>query len=333
MNEPQDALSFCWWNLHDFAHFDAERASDRRWPKREIDFTTERDRILAALREMFAGKYPDLLAICEVTREAAVALCGLMSPAFDLSVAPRYPHDDGFQVAVLFRRGAGFSADLPLLSAQELDVSEETRPMIPVRFTRGAQVIRFVACHWTSFDNLHSRTTRRKLAEHLKGDTYEFLQPNASPPLPRHTVILGDLNEEPTSDIFEGHLSTERDHDSSRSAHHWRDRNQRRVRLYNAAWRYLGEQVAYRGGAPTASLAGTFYNGTIGWRTFDHLIVSGSLLGASPPYLDEANTRVAVTNTMRSSRGTVEPFDPVSKSGISDHLPIVGRIVLPEDVK
>ncbi len=332
MNGPQDSLSFCWWNLHDFSHFDAKRASDPRRPKREIDFAAKRDRILSALREMFAGGFPDLLAVCEITREAAAELRSLMSPAFDLSYAPPYPHDDGFQVAVFFRRDIGFSADVPLVSAEELDVSEETRPMIPVRFSRGGQVIRFIACHWTSFDKPQSRSTRRKLAEYLKGNTYDFLQPNTSTPLPHHTVILGDLNEEPTSDIFEEDLLAVRDHDSSRYIH-WRDRNQRRVRLYNAAWRYLGEQVPYRGGVPGPGLAGTFYNDKLGWRTFDHLIVSGSLLEAPPPYLDEGSTRVAVTATMRSPDGTLRPFEPVGSSGISDHLPIMGRIILSEGTK
>ena len=243
------------------------------------------------------------MAVCEVTREAAssgsshvvrLRCCG----------RPFYPHDDEFQVAVIYRKGIGFSADSPLLPFAELDVSEETRPMIPVRYTQAGQVIRFVACHWTSFDNPHSQSTRRKLADYLRGDTYEFLQPKTSDtPLNRHTVILGDLNEEPTSHVFEEYLAAARDHDSGRQAAHWRDRNQRRVRLYNAAWRYLGEQVAYSGGAPTPGLAGTFYNQKLGWRTLDHLIVSGGLRYAPPPYLDEAHTRVAATATRRSPDG------------------------------
>jgi hypothetical protein len=105
------------------------------------------------------------------------------------------------------------------------------------------------------------------------------------------------------------------------------------VRLYNAAWRYLGEQVAYSGGAPTPGLAGTFYNQELGWRTFDHLIVSGGLLCAPPPYLDEANTRVAATAAMRSPDGMPRPFEVAGNPGISDHLPIVGRIILSEDAK
>jgi endonuclease/exonuclease/phosphatase family metal-dependent hydrolase len=261
MNGKEDALSFCWWNLHDFAHFDAGRTSERRWPKRAIDFEVKRDLVLVTLRELFADGFPDLLAVCEITREAATELSVRMTPAFDVAVAPTYPHDDGFQVAIIYRKGMGFSADAPLLSFEDLDVSEETRPMIPVRYTQGGQVIRFVACHWTSFDNPRARSARRRLADYVRGNTYDFLQPNtSSTSLDRHTVILGDLNEEPTSNLFQEHLEAARDHASGRQAAHWRDSNPRRVRLYNASWRFLGEQVAYSGGTPALGLAGTFYN-------------------------------------------------------------------------
>lgn len=236
----QGALSFCWWNLHDFAHFDASRAKGVRWPNRASDFEGKRDRILATLQELFAGGFPDLLAVCEITREAASELSVRMSSAYDVAVAPTYPFDDGFQVAVIYRKGVGFSPEPPLLSREFLDVSEETRPMIPVQHTQGGSAIRFVACHWTSFDTPPARSARRKLADYVRADTYEFLHPQTpSGASDRHTVILGDLNEEPSSLLFEEHLTATRDHAYGREAPHWRDRNQRRVRLYNAGWRYL----------------------------------------------------------------------------------------------
>src|SRR5262245_33777610 len=64
-------LNFAWWNLHNFAHFDAAQASDPRWPKLHAYDEAKRDRILAALHELFGQQFPDLLAVCEVTREAA----------------------------------------------------------------------------------------------------------------------------------------------------------------------------------------------------------------------------------------------------------------------
>src|SRR5262249_2978445 len=133
--------------------------------------------------------------------------------------------------------------------------------------------------------------------------------------------------------VFEEHLAASRDHASGRQAAHWRDRNPRRVRLYNAAWRYLGEQVAYSGGTPTPGLAGGFYNEDLGWRALDRPIVLGGLLSAPAPYLDEVNTRVAATDAMRSPDGTLRPFEAAVSPGISDHFPIVGRIIFSEGAK
>jgi endonuclease/exonuclease/phosphatase family metal-dependent hydrolase len=327
MAGQKKTLSFCWWNLHDFAHYDAGQLSDPRWPRNPADYETKMRRVLAALQEMNAGRFPDLLAVCEITREAAADLASRMKPAFDVTFAPTYPYDDGFQVVVLCRKGIGFTPETILLSAEKLAFSEETRPMVPVHFNRAGEIIRFVACHWTSFDNPRSQAARVRLAEYLRGNTYDFLHPDGSSADPsRHVVVLGDLNVEPADVIFAEFLNAARDHDSGRYRH-WRDRNQRRVRLYNSAWRFQGEQVAYRGGVPSPGLAGTYYNGELGWRTFDHLIVSGGLLTAPPPYLDEANTAVRVTATMRSGE-TPMPFAGGASEGISDHLPIVGRIIL-----
>ena len=337
MSRQQSELSFCWWNLNSFAHFDENSSLVRRWPKQPENFEAKRDRILAALREIFSGGLPDLLAVCEVTREAAFELARLMSPTYDVAVVPAYPKDDGFQVAIIYRSAIGFEAEDPLLAYENLDVAEETRPMIRVKFTQEGQVIRFVACHWTSFDNIHSETTRERLADYLRKDTYQFLRPDGSHIRgDRHIVILGDLNEEPTSRLFEfdaNHLAAFRDHHSGRRPAHWRDKNQSRVRLYNTSWRFLGEQLPYCGKLPAPGLAGTFYSEELGWRTLDHVIVSGGLLNVPPPYLDEANTRVVVTETMRSRDDFPRPFQKAGNPGISDHLPIIGKIILSEDVK
>ena len=140
-------LTFAWWNLHNFSHFDAARSSHARWPKRPEDYEAKRDRILAALREIFGKDDPDLLAVCEITREAAQGLAAMVPAHFEVAVPPPYPRDDGFQVAVFYRSGVGFSPELPLIPTHEEDVPEGTRPMVPVHLTFPGHVIRFVACH------------------------------------------------------------------------------------------------------------------------------------------------------------------------------------------
>jgi hypothetical protein len=331
-------LRFAWWNLHDFAHYDHTRRSHPRWPRRKADHAAKRDRVLAAFGELFGADYTDLLAVCEITREAAEDLRTRLPPGFHLSISPRYPRDDGFQVAVFFRPAAGLSADVPILSStdekREAELTEETRPMLPIHLTIPGHVVRFVACHWTAYDEASSHTGRRRLADSLRRDMYRFLNPD--PPrtgTTHHVMILGDLNDEPQSPLFENDLIAHRDRVSSREQHsRSRDEQVSRVWLYNAAWRYLGEQRAHGDATSSIDVAGSYYTKEQGWRTWDHLLVSGGLLGSNPPFLDEAQTRIMSTPLMRDTSGRPTPFDPTAATapGVSDHLPIVGRIVLPE---
>jgi endonuclease/exonuclease/phosphatase family metal-dependent hydrolase len=250
---------------------------------------------------------------------------------FDVVIAPAHPYEDEFQVAIFYRTGVGMTPELPLLPSETEDVTRETRPMVTIHLTLPGHVIRFVACHWTGFDELSSRTARGRLADFLRRDTYDFLYPEApDPKLARHVVVLGDLNEEPTADLFMSNLEGRRDRKSSREQH-WRDEGVRRVRLYDLAWRYLGEQVPHAAGRSLSNgAAGTWYNRTVGWRTFDHILVSGGLLGERPPFIDEANTVIISRPILQDEDGLPSPFEPGSSYGISDHLPIVGQLVLRE---
>jgi hypothetical protein len=76
--------------------------------------------------------------------------------------------------------------------------------------------------------------------------------------------------------------------------------------------------------------AGTIFKDPHNWRTFDHVLVSDGLLGNEAPYLDESETRVVATPIMKDENGIPRPFEPNSLRGVSDHLLIKGRIVLPE---
>jgi endonuclease/exonuclease/phosphatase family metal-dependent hydrolase len=270
------------------------------------------------------------LAVCEITREAAEDLLRSLPSGFKLAIAPAYPKESEFQVAVFFRTSVGLTAELPLIPSETEDVTRETRPMVPVHLTITGHVIRFVACHWTGFDEVSSRAARRRLADFLRRDTYEFLYPEVpTPKVARHVVVLGDLNEEPMSDLFESNLVGRRDRRTCRKSH-WSDEEVRRVRLYNLAWRYLGEQVPHGVGRPLAGgAAGTWYDDGKGWRTLDHVLVSGELLGEHPPCLDEANTRIISMAILQDEHGLPRPFEPGSPYGVSDHLPVVGQIILP----
>jgi hypothetical protein len=335
LNERRRFFSFAWWNLHNFAHYDRARISHPRWPRRRADAEAKRDRILAALGEVFGTSYPDLIAVCEITQKAASDLGARLPGRYEILLPPLYPTGDGFHVAVFYRPQAGLAPEVPLLPGESEDVPEGTRPMMPVHLTLPGHLSRFVACHWTAYDNSSSRVVRERLADVLRRDSYNFLEPpSPTPGVSRHLVVLGDLNAEPMSRIFAERLIGCRDRASSRHRH-WRDDKVRRIRLYNAAWRYLGEQVPHGPRGQPIGAAGTLYNDSQsmdkrGWRTYDHLLVSAGLLGEAAPHLDEAQTGIRFTPSMRDESGRPKPFAPVDPRGVSDHLPIVGRLVVPE---
>jgi endonuclease/exonuclease/phosphatase family metal-dependent hydrolase len=328
MAAPRKYLSFAWWNLHDFAHFDQAQLSDPRWPKRPADYRAKRDRIVAALSELFRQKYPDVLAVCEITRRAARDLAAALPMDYNLALSRPAPYEDDFQVAVFYRADKSFSAESPLIPSDKENVPRETRQMIPVHFASRKHVIRLVACHWTALEVRSSEDARDRLADVLRRDTYDFLHPDdPQPGQTRHVVIVGDFNLEPTSNVFESKLTGLRAR-ALTGVKNWRDKQAQKVRLYNAAWRYFGEQFPLGARRRPATAAGTIFHKTHKWRTFDQVLVSPRLVRGQAPFFDEANTRLAPTRLMTDSNGLPAPFQPGTSRGVSDHLPIVGRLVL-----
>lgn len=324
-------LTFVWWNVHDFAAFDPARSSSHRWPPCEEHFVEKQRRIITAISQLDGGRIPDLIALCEVTREAAESLATKL-PDHELTFAPPVPKDDPFQVVVYFRKNAGFSVPQPILCAHENGLTRETRPMIPVHFAFEGHLIRFIACHWTAFDTQGSDVARQRLADILRANIYDFF--NREIPISgqaRHVVVLGDLNIEPTDPILETRLLGRRDRRSADS-NHWREDDVARVRLYNLSWRHFGEQIAHHPSVTDAlHVAGTCYGGKRReWRTFDQLMVSSGLLNATLPMIDERQTCIVNSPLHFGEDSLPVPFE-MNKAGISDHLPILGKISLPED--
>jgi endonuclease/exonuclease/phosphatase family metal-dependent hydrolase len=333
MTAQPRTLTFCWWNLHNFAHYDAASSSKKRRWRSQADYDAQKRRFHDTFKQIFPGDSPDLLAFCEVTREAAKELAVELPGGFDLTVAAEYPHDDGFQVAVFYKRGMGFSNETPLFPSDRAKVAKGTRPMIPVHLTLPGHEIRFVACHWTAFEGEDSDLARERSADALREDTYEFLFPDVPKQgVARHIVVLGDLNEEPTAAIFRKQLPARRDRESTHDRH-WRDVDVMRVRFYNLTWRFLGEQVAHGASGQRVGGAGTVFAEPHNWKTFDHVLVSCGLLTPNPPLIDEGNTGVVCTPLMLGDDRRPQPFVPNSTCGMSDHLPIVGRLILPENPK
>ncbi len=62
MPKKKKALSFAWWNLHNFAkNYDATRTLAAAAAHLKRDYNNKQDRVVAALDSAFTGDFPDLL--------------------------------------------------------------------------------------------------------------------------------------------------------------------------------------------------------------------------------------------------------------------------------
>ncbi|MBA4191591.1 MAG: hypothetical protein C0467_26730 [Planctomycetaceae bacterium] len=321
------SIRFAWWNVHNFAHYNTSRAGEDRWPLEPAAYEAKCTRVDAALQHLIAAHSPDILGIGEITSNAAEELQSRLFPEYEL-IFPDAAPNSSFQVAVFYRTAARFRQRLPLMAT---DVPRTTRGMAIVDCTRVGHCIRFIFCHWTAFGE-NSETYRERLAETVSAHAYDFLNNSRRTITTPHVVILGDFNTEPFSDVFRDRLQAARDRDRSRQRIHPSDKDVRRIRFYNASWRLLGEHLPHEVSGSPHHWAGTYYNaGDRTWHTYDQVLVSGSLLGNAPPYLEESSFGITPLPGCIGAGGKPEAFSWLNgvASGLSDHLPLTGRIVFP----
>jgi hypothetical protein len=324
----QPSLRFAWWNLNDFAHYDPTRAGEHRWPLERAEYTEKCARVDRALRVLAVAHAPDLFGFGEITRGAAEELRDRVFRGYELCLAN--PEDETLQVAVFFRTGLNFHPQTPLLGVH---VPRTTREMPVLHFTSPGYDIRFVFCHWTAFGT-NSGVYRERLAETVSSDSFAFVEATAALGRIGHVVVLGDLNIEPFDPILGTRLLGARDRGRAAARPHHTDRDVRRVRFYNPSWWLLGERHAHNAHGPLPHWAGTYYNSIKrAWHTYDQVLVTGGLLGAAAPYFDEVGFRAGTGALVLEPNEKPERFEWSSGSprGLSDHLPLIGRIVLSEN--
>ncbi len=267
------------------------------------------------------------MAFAEITNKAAADLRNRLFPAHevfsldDLDRAAR-------QVAFFYRKGDRFEEQPKVVVG---GLPRGTRPMATLDYVLPRQRIRFYACHWTARFDDRSEHHRSDLARHLNGEIYRYLRKETAGQEVRHVVVLGDLNEEPYGKVLEQRFYASRDRARSQGRPHYTDADMERVHLYNCAWRFMGEQRPHSGETPQDDAAGTHYwEREKTWHTLDHVIVSGGLLTNDVPYLDEASLGVVAGPTVWGPDGKPLKFEWGNGAavGMSDHLPIYGRIVL-----
>lgn len=328
MPPSYNRLDFAWWNVQSLAHFDKSRARLARWPGSKSAYKEKCRRVDAVLRRLIELRgCPQLIGLAEITNTAACELRDRLAPGFSVCSLDLFPSDSDFHVAVLYQPGSGLAEHAPL--AVPL-VPSSTRPMAVVDFVAGAHHIRFIACHWNArFGSDDGSKVRTRLAHFLSSTIYSFLHESPSG-VNRHVVVIGDMNAEPFGYLEDWH-DMSRHRNRARQTEHFTDKSVGRVRLYNCAWRWMGEKWPHTpSGWQCPSIGGTYFNETEKeWFTFDHVLVTGGLLTRELPALAESDVDRFVDDTLLDKAGQLSKFDwnRGKPNGVSDHLPIVGRIL------
>lgn len=332
-SDQSDELKIAWWNAGNFYHFEKEKISEvnSRWPQSKDAYDHKLSFSKRALEELISllGR-PDVFFFCEITSEALTALRNIVFPGYRLISLDVKKNNPTLQVGVLINgnlEGVSFVEQPPITVPA---TPAGTRPMVVLDAITKHGVIRLIGCHWQSrFDEQGSQRVRYRLADYLSQHTFEFLVRDLGR---HHIIVVGDLNDEP----FDENLSmlyAHRHRVRSKGKAHWTDANISRAHLYNTSWRLLGEKFPHPRIARSTMFedcAGTFYwESAKTWHHFDHIIVSGGLLHAEVPYLDENELHV-VSSPSFLKNGLPLKFGGKngSFSGLSDHLPVVAKIII-----
>ncbi len=126
-------------------------------------------------------------------------------------------------------------------------------------------------------------------------------------------LVLGDLNDEPGDSSVRAVLGATRERPAARGE----------GRLWNPSWELMGG-----GRGPSGSC---FFGGDA-WL-FDQMVVSEGMLRSGAITWDAQAFRVAgaaelgeAGGALLSRSGRPVGFEPTRGTGVSDHLPVVGRI-------
>jgi hypothetical protein len=305
-----------WWNVENFAHFDSARAGEVQWPASGEAFQAKVD-LLAAVLGSQSTENPTIIALAETTRRAAEALRDRLFPGYSVFSLDLLERSD-LHVAFIYPPGEGYSIQPPFVAQY---VPRGTRPMAVLDIVWKGHRIRTIACHWTARFTDASEKTRSDTARDLSRFIFEYLsEPDGKEE--RHVIVVGDLNEEPFG-LLERDLFAQRERFRAQRVH-WSDRDVKRRYLYNMSWRMLGERVPYSTSAVDS--AGTYYWPVANeWRTYDHIIVDGSLVGEEYPRIEEGATGVVThPELFRAGRFPARYWwdGAAATGGVSDHLPL-----------
>lgn len=342
-------LNFTWWNLQNLFDTDDDPISQdfeftvaQGWTPAVFD--AKMANLAAALRATHGGEDVELLAVCEIEKDALLRQLGAAMGLEHLTVVEDLSGTSdlrGIDVALAYD-----DRKLELLGATShlLHLRYRTRDLFEVRLrvreTREELVV--IAGHWPSrrLGRFESEPSRIAVAEnvaflldgHVKVAPGEYERLRAQDdlePVRRRweakVLVVGDFNDEPHDRSVVNHLLASHElervtgetNDVDGFARETATYRGREVYLYNATWPFL-----------TRERAGTYFfdRSPTGvpnrYQVLDQLVVSRGLLGPQGLRLDLASVRIFDDALVATPAKRPRGFDRKTKRGTSDHLPL-----------
>lgn len=344
-------IKLTWWNLQNFFDTtDDPIANDFAYTAAEgwtpAVFAAKRDNLAAALMATHAGEGPDLLAVCEIEHDALLQqlLDTMGRPGMKVVTDPSGTRDlRGIDVAMAYD-----SRKLKVVAKAShlVHLRYRTRDLFEVTFEVKAtgEPFTLIASHWPSrrLGRYRSEPLRIAVAEHiaylveshLKFEPEQYLAlreaGDITPVQQRwdnRVMVVGDFNDEPCDRSVVDHLKA--GHDLDRVTGETNDIDgfhkavsryrAEEVFLYNACWRFLGED-----GVGSFYIAGTRSGDQFAnrYQMLDQLVVSRGFLLDQGLTLDRASVAVFADPLVATGSQRPRAFSKHKQTGTSDHLPL-----------
>lgn len=309
MADKPPSLRFAWWNTGVAPPWIESQASLEH---REIA-TRIVERLIVAEGCAFVG-------LGEVRREPVLTWLPDKLHANWAAISDQSGNRNDSDIGLLYDRSRLDLVDQFLVTVPFAGSDVRAGHVAILRTTDGFAPAAFVVAlaHWRADmgDIADAAARRSRAAQGLRDAISKQMDDSSSTP---HVLVMGDFNTEPFHDELRTDLPTARARDVVRE--HSRVEKTNDLLLYNPCWRLLGEQRPWTG-SMIPSFAGSYRTQTrsrpSAWRTFDQILVSGSLLGTRGWVLREDQLRLWTDDVV---------FDPSRPSFLKegvDHLPICG---------
>ncbi len=342
-----------WWNLGNFFDTDDDPISkDFEYTEAggwtEKVYQAKKNNLAEALNAVHNGKGPELLAVCEIEKDAMLdeLIKAMSNEGLKVVEEPSGTRDlRGIDVAMAYDK-----RKLELLSgsvkSHVVHLRYPTRDILEVKFKvrdTGEELIVF-ACHWPSrYRGTHLTEPLRiavtehlayLIRDHVKMDPREYEQlrdENNIEPVEAKwetkVLIVGDLNDQPGDRSVVEHLKATNELDrvlgKTNDIDGFKDETakyrEQPVFLYNAAWKLLPPQDKGTYFIDSTRTTGKVTNRFL---VLDQVVASRGLVQGSGLRLNIQSVKAFRDPPVATGSGRPKKFDKKRKKGCSDHLPV-----------